>query len=97
MVNTVHLTTLFFLASIWGGAVYGMPDEVDAAAVEKCQFLTHVKGNSGYGKNSGWQVIAKHHALKKAQETGATHLVWKDLRPLGAFNGEAIGQAYHCE
>lgn len=96
MTQVAYPISLLLLASFFAGTAYAIPDEVSAGAVERCQFLSDVKGNSGYGKNTGWQAIARKQALKKAEAIGATHLVWRDFRPIGAFNGEAIGQVYDC-
>ncbi len=90
------LSLLFLLANVWSVTVQAAPDESHPEAVTKCHFLTDVKGHSGYGKNTGWQAIARQQALRKAENTGATHVVWQDMRPIGAFNGEAIGRAYDC-
>jgi len=87
----------FLLASFWSGTSQAAPDEVSPQAVAQCHFLANVRGDSGYGKNFGWQAIARKRALKKAEKTGATHIVWQDMRPIGAFNGEATGRAYDCK
>lgn len=77
-------------------AVEAKPDEVSEAAVKNCRFLSNVEGSSGYGKSAGWQAIAKSQAEQKAGAMGATHVVFTDFRPVGAFNGEASARAYVC-
>lgn len=72
------------------------PIEVQESAVQDCRFLGKVEGSSGYGKNFGWQPLAKSSALRKAEKLGATHVVWQRLIPVGAFNGVAIARAYSC-
>jgi hypothetical protein len=72
------------------------PSQVHESGVENCDFLGKVEGSSGYGKNFGWQPIAKSSALKKAEKLGASHVVWQRMVPVGAFNGYAIARAYNC-
>ncbi|BBL72974.1 hypothetical protein [Methylomagnum ishizawai] len=78
------------------GTALARPDEVSEAQVRGCQYLSTVAGSSGYGKHFGWQPIAKADAEKRAGAIGATHIVWSDIRPVGAFNGEARAKAYAC-
>lgn len=72
------------------------PTEARLSAVEKCQFLGKVEGSSGYGKNSGWQSLAKYSALHHAEKLGASHVVWEQMFPVGAFNGTITARAYSC-
>ncbi len=72
------------------------PSEVKESAVRDCNFLGKVEGSSGYGKNMGWQPLAKSAALHRAQELGASHVVWQRMIPVGAFNGIAVARAYGC-
>ncbi|SMF93340.1 hypothetical protein SAMN02949497_0618 [Methylomagnum ishizawai] len=78
------------------GSALAKPDEVSEAQVRGCQYLSTVAGSSGYGKHFGWQPIAKADAEKRAGAIGATHIVWSDIRQVGAFNGEAKAKAYAC-
>lgn len=73
------------------------PEVVSESAVDKCTFVGHVEGSSGYGKNLDWRGLAKHGALTKAQKLGASHVVWEQFTPVGAFNGNALGKAYSCK
>jgi hypothetical protein len=91
-----RIATAFILAGTIVGTVQAKPDEVSEAEVQNCRFLSQVSGSSGYGKNFGWQSIAKTNAEKKAGDLGATHIVFTDYRPVGAFNGEASAKAYAC-
>lgn len=72
------------------------PSEVRESAVGDCQFLGKVEGSSGYGKNTGWQPLAKASALHRAEKLGASHLVWEQMIPVGVFNGIAVARAYSC-
>lgn len=85
-----------FLAGMLIGNAEAKPDEVSEADVKGCQLLGKVDGSSGYGKNLGWQPIAKASAEKKAGAMGATHIVFTNYREVGAFNGEASARAYAC-
>jgi hypothetical protein len=72
------------------------PSETQESAVQNCQFLGKVEGSSGFGKTAGWQPLAKHSALVRAEKMGASHVVWERLIPIGAFNGAAVARAYSC-
>lgn len=72
------------------------PAEAKLAGVESCQFLGKVEGSSGYGKNNGWQPLAKFAALRLADNLGASHIVLERMIPVGAFNGVAVARAYKC-
>ena len=72
------------------------PNEVRLSAVGDCHFLGKVEGSSGYGKNAGWQRLAKSSALHRAEKLGASHVVWEQMYPVGAFNGVAVARAYSC-
>lgn len=72
------------------------PDEATFSQVQNCRLVENVSGSSGYGKNSGWQAIAKTRAERKAGELGATHIVWTGSRSIGSFNGEVSANAYYC-
>ncbi len=72
------------------------PSEVKESVVKDCNFLGKVEGSSGYGKNTGWQPLAKSAALHRAEELGASHVVWQQMIPVGAFNGIAVARAYGC-
>lgn len=75
------------------------PVEATADAVEYCESLGMVSGHSGYGKHGGvhWEQIAKGRALRKADSLGATHIVWENTSPRGAFNGHVTASIYECE
>jgi hypothetical protein len=70
--------------------------EANAQSVQNCSYLNQVEGSSGYGKTLNWRGFAKHAALHRAKRSGATHIVWEKLVPVGAFNGIAIGRSYRC-
>jgi len=70
--------------------------EVRASAVGDCHFLGKVEGSSGYGKNTGWQPLAKASALHRAEKLGASHVVWEQMYPVGVYNGIAVARAYSC-
>jgi len=75
------------------------PVEATSDAVEYCESLGMVGGHSGYGKHGGvhWEQIAKGRAVRKADSLGATHIVWENASPRGAFNGHVTGTIYECE
>ena len=64
--------------------------------VQNCQYLDNVEGSSGYGKKLNWERRAKHSAMSRAEQLGASHLVWIKLNDVGVFNGSAVGKAYNC-
>jgi hypothetical protein len=72
------------------------PDEAMENEVRDCKFLTTVVGNSGYGKQIAWQPHAKADAIQRASKLGATHIVWRDFRDIGAFNGAVTARTYEC-
>ena len=72
------------------------PAEATFSNVENCQFLGKIEGSSGYGKNFGWQPLAKFSARRLAENLGASHIVMERLIPVGSFNGLAIARAYKC-
>ena len=72
------------------------PNEALESNVKDCRFLGKVEGSSGYGKNMGWQSLAKSAALQRAEKIEASHLVWERFIPVGAFNGLAVARAYSC-
>lgn len=69
---------------------------VRESTVENCSFLGKIEGSSGYGKNVGWQPLAKSSALHRAEKLGASHVVWERMDRVGVFNGRAIARAYSC-
>ncbi len=69
--KTLGLIVVFGLMTVQAAA---RPDEADATAVADCRFLGNVAGNSGYGKNLGWQSLAKASAENRAGQLGATHV-----------------------
>lgn len=72
------------------------PSVARESTVENCSFLGKIEGSSGYGKNAGWQPLAKSSALHRAEKLGASHVVWERMHRVGAFNGRAIARAYSC-
>lgn len=93
-ISKVLMVTALFLTVT--SAIAAKPDEVSETAVKDCQFMGKVEGSSGYGKNWGWQPLAKSHTLQRAEQLGATHVVWQQFIPVGAFNGVAVARAYDC-
>ena len=69
----------------------------EESTVQNCQYLDEVEGSSGYGKNFNWQSLAKYSVLSKAEKIGASHVVWEQFYPVGAFNGTATAKAYACK
>jgi hypothetical protein len=76
--------------------VMASPIEVTFSNVENCQFLGKVEGSSGYGKNNGWQHLAKFSAFRLADKLGASHIVLERMITIGAFNGIVVARAYKC-
>ncbi|MGZ8219008.1 hypothetical protein [Methylomagnum sp.] len=95
--NLFRIAAVVALAGALVGNAQAKPDEVSEAEVKNCHLLGKVAGSSGYGKNLGWQPIAKASVEKKAGAIGATHIVFTDFRTVGAFNGEASARAYACQ
>ncbi len=87
---SLALTSLAFTAQ-------AQPEQAKESEMGACRYLTRVSGDSGYGKNSGWQALAKYAALQRAEKLGASHVVWERFTPVGAFNGMAEAKAYVCE
>lgn len=73
------------------------PKETVATDIKNCRYLKDVDGESGYGKNNNWKIIAKYFAIKKAEEIGASHIVWHKIYYVGAFNGIITAKAYQCK
>jgi len=76
--------------------VLALPVESNPEDVRPCRLIGDVTGTSGYGKNLRWQPIAKTHAARKAENLGATHIVYIRINPTGAENGEVMASAYLC-
>jgi hypothetical protein len=72
------------------------PLEVSASNIQNCHYVDSVEGSSGYGKKSDWQKQAKYSVLTQAEKLGASHVVWEQFTPVGAFNGIAIAKVYNC-
>lgn len=72
------------------------PRQVTDADVQGCRLLARVSGDSGYGKNNGWQGLAKQAAMGRAEKLGASDVVWESFTPVGAFNGMVVAKAYVC-
>ncbi|MDD2769911.1 MAG: hypothetical protein PHT19_14365 [Methylococcus sp.] len=99
-VTTITTTTAGIILSIGLLAVEAQakPDIATENEIKNCRFLQAVSGSSGYGKNIGnWQLQAKASAEREATQIGASHIVWDDLKPSGAFNGFATAKAYDCD
>ena len=79
-----------------GSSVIARPLELRADEIGKCTLLDKVTASSGYGKNPGWEPIAKTYAAIKAEKLGATHLVMVSKHQIGIFNGEVVLDAYDC-
>lgn len=87
----INLAFVFLLS----GALIASFAEIQAAegsAIQNCQYMDKVEGSSGYGKNANWQSLAKSSALSRADKLGASHVVWEQLYPVGAFNGIAVAR-----
>lgn len=80
-------------------AARDLPAETTSEAIDDCEHLGSVQAHSGYGKHGGihWEQIAKGRALRKADDSGATHIVWESAHGRGAFNGSVQGTMYDCE
>jgi hypothetical protein len=72
------------------------PTESKFSEVSDCQSLGKVEGSSGYGKNWGWQPLAKAATFNRAEKLGASHIVVEKMTPVGAFNGFIVASAYNC-
>ncbi|TAN71532.1 MAG: hypothetical protein EPN17_01105 [Methylobacter sp.] len=90
-----RLAFIFLLLSIPAVAL-AQPQEVTVSNVKNCQYINEIKGSSGYGKKNNWQNFAKYSALTQAEQLGASHVVWEQFTPIGAFNGIATAKAYNC-
>ncbi len=69
------------------------PQVAQLPEVKNCHYLRQIKGDSGYGKNYGWQPLAKYAVFSKAEKMAATHLVWVRFDQVGGFNGIAVANA----
>ena len=94
--RTMNLAFIFLLLSIPLTAK-AQPQVAEMASVQNCHYLNKVEGSSGYGKNNNWQSLAKHSALSRADQLGASHVVWDRFYAVGAFNGVVIANAYDCD
>jgi len=97
--NHTHLTkrlaAIFLLISI-PAATLAQTQEASASDMQNCHYVDRIEGSSGYGKKFDWQSLAKHSVLAQAEELGASHIVWEQFIPVGAFNGTATAKAYNC-
>ena len=91
-----RLAAVFLLLSIPLAALAQPLEVAQVSIMKSCDYLDKVEGSSGYGKNINWQNLAKDSALSQAEKLGASHVVWEQFYPVGAFNGIAIAKAYHC-
>lgn len=73
--------------------------QVASTKVSDCKFLGDVQGFSGWGKAArrAWANKAKHQALRKADDLGATHVVWTRLPKRYGSDPYAYGGAYYCD
>ena len=85
------------LALFFTGGAMALPQVTNHEAVKHCHFLGNVHGSSGHGKHHSWKSLAKHRALVKGKKLGATHVVWHNIKSIGAFNGVVDGKAYACK
>ncbi|MCX7108330.1 MAG: hypothetical protein NTV66_12295 [Methylococcales bacterium] len=94
--RTMNLAFIFLLLSI-PLTSKAQPQVAEMASVQNCHYLNKVEGSSGYGKNNNWQSLAKYSALSRADQLGASHVVWDQLYSVGGFNGVVIAKAYNCD
>ena len=91
------LLVLILGCSVSYVSVHAQPPEItEARNVQNCHFLDRIIGESGFGKNIDWKGIAKHSALIRAEKIDASHIVWEQFYPIGAFNGSITASAYQC-
>ncbi len=90
-------TMIFLILACSAAGAYAQPREARDADMQSCRFISRVSGDSGYGKNSGWQGLARYAALRRAESLGATDIVWERFTPVGAFNGVAEAKAFACD
>lgn len=86
------------LAAIASGDISSI-QQVASSKVGGCQYVGDIRGFSGWGKaaRSAWKDKAKHQALGKADELGATHVVWTRLPKSYGSDPYAYGEAYYCD
>ena len=97
--NQRHLPKLLWAAlclSVFSANSWARPQIAQAPEVKNCEYLQDVSGNSGYGKNAGWQKLAKNAVFNQAEKIDATHVVWVRFDAIGGFNGLAVAKAYRC-
>jgi len=94
--QTMNLAFIFLLLSI-PLTSKAQPQVVEMASVKNCHYLNKVEGSSGNGKNNNWQSLAKYSALSRADQLGASHVVWDRFYTVGAFNGVVIANVYDCD
>lgn len=70
--------------------------EADDRMVANCQFLGTVRGTNSWGLLGGGRNGAMKAALKKAQEKGATNIVWGTVGTDSSGVDVATGKAYQC-
>lgn len=92
----LRMTTAFFLAGAMAGTGHAAPVEVSETEVKHCRLLAKVTGTSGFGKKLSWRPAARASAIRKAEASGASHVVFTGTRPVGAFNGVAKAEAFAC-
>ncbi len=94
---TPKATLVFLMVLCATSQAQAQPRQVNDTAVRSCRFVSHVSGDSGYGKNLDWKGMARIVALRRAEKLGASDVVWDRFTPVGAFNGTAEGRAYVCD
>jgi hypothetical protein len=92
--HLLPLLGLILCLSGFSSVSFAMPQVAQPPEIKDCRYLQDVVGNSGYGKNNGWQKLAKYAVFSQAERIAATHLVWVRFDVVGAFNGVAVAKAY---
>lgn len=90
------INSLLILFFCFSSVSYAQVKEVSMSEVQTCHYLNMIEGTSDYGKKSNWLAVAKFSALVKAEKMGASHVVWDQIRPIGAFSGVIIAKGYQC-
>jgi len=72
------------------------PIEARLSTLGNCQFLGKVEGSSGYGRKYDWLRPAKSSAIQRAENLGASHVVWERMVPVGVYNGHAVARVFSC-
>ena len=75
--------------------------EADEAMVKGCRMVGVVKGVGQNGASTEFAIIeAKNDAFEKAEERGATHVVYRaggsEIRPVSGVSADCVYVAYRC-